>query len=104
MKRLKLIVASIVLAASGVASATTFTCNTATEFSNVLGGLTTPQLQLGDTILLTAGNTFTGSFTLRNINTGSGWITIQSSALASLPGPDVRVAPSNAINMPKIAA
>jgi hypothetical protein len=106
LRRSKLVLCVAVSLALGAtaARATTFTCNTSQEFTNVLGGLTTPQLQLGDTILLTAGNTFTGQFTLRNITTGSGWITIQSSALASLPGPDVRVSPSNAGNMPKIAA
>jgi len=55
----------------------------------------------GDTIVLTAGNTFTGPFTLPN-KSGSGWIYIQSSAYASLPVPGTRVTPANAASMPKI--
>src|SRR6267142_3100250 len=38
----------------------------------------------GDTIVLQAGATFTGPFTLPNKTSGSGWIYIQSSAYASL--------------------
>ena len=58
--------------------------------------------QLGDTIVLQAGATFTGPFTLPNKTTGNGWIYVQSSALASLPAPGTRVTPANAVNMPKI--
>src|SRR5688572_7587242 len=55
--------------------------------------------QLGDTIILQAGQTYVTAeggghdwgFTLRNKTTGTGWITIQSSNLAQLPGPGVRV-------------
>src|SRR5215213_4865239 len=60
--------------------------------------------QLGDTIILKAGTSYTGQFTLPNKTTGTGWITIQSSALASLPAAGVRVSPSNAVNMPKLVA
>jgi len=60
--------------------------------------------QLGDTIILHAGTTYVGQFTLPNKTTGTGWITIQSSNLASLPGAGVRVSPSDAVNMPKIQA
>src|SRR4051794_28292292 len=59
---------------------------------------------LGDTIILQAGTTYTGAFTLKNKTGGSGYITIQSSNLASLPGPGVRVSPSDAVNMPRIQA
>jgi hypothetical protein len=58
--------------------------------------------QLGDTITLQAGVTYTGGFVLKNKTSGSGWITIQSSNLGSLPGEGVRVGPANAGNMPKI--
>jgi hypothetical protein len=70
--------------------------STSAEFTNALK-IAVP----GDTIVLTAGNTFTGPFTLPN-KTGSGWIYIQSSAYSSLPPPGTRVSPSNAANMPKI--
>src|SRR6267378_7524586 len=55
----------------------------------------------GDTIVLQAGATFTGPFTLPN-KVGSGWIYIQSSAYASLPPPGSRVSIADATNMPKI--
>lgn len=57
---------------------------------------------LGDTIVLQAGATFTGPFTLPNKTTGSGWIYIRSSAYSSLPPPGTRVTPADAVNMPKI--
>src|SRR5947207_10044761 len=52
--------------------------------------------QLGDTIILQAGTTYTGAFTLKNKTTGTGMITIQSSNLAQLPGAGVRVSPADA--------
>ena len=66
--------------------------------------------QLGDTIILKAGETYVTSttgghgngFTLRNMTTGTGWITIQSSNLDKLPGPGVRVSPEDSANMPKM--
>ena len=60
--------------------------------------------QLGDTIVLQAGATFMGPFTLPNKTTGSGWIYVVSSHLSSLPPPGTRVGPANAANMPKIVA
>ena len=60
--------------------------------------------QLGDTIVLQAGATFTGPFTLPNKTTGSGWIYVVSGNLASLPAPGNRVGPNDAANMPKIAS
>jgi hypothetical protein len=57
--------------------------------------------QSGDTISLTAGATYTGNFRLAP-NQGPGWITIQSSAIGSLPGAGNRVSPDNAAAMPKI--
>jgi len=58
--------------------------------------------QLGDTIVLQAGATFTGNYTLPNKTSGSGWIYIRSSAYSSLPAQGQRVFPANAANMPKI--
>src|ERR1700751_3366821 len=43
--------------------------------------------QPGDTIVLEAGATFTGPFTLPNKTSGSGWIYVVSSKLQSLPAP-----------------
>jgi hypothetical protein len=57
--------------------------------------------QPGDVISLQAGATFTGNFTLPN-KSGSGWITIETSAIGSLPASGTRVSPSNASAMPKI--
>ena len=57
---------------------------------------------LGDTIVLQAGATFTGPFTLPNKTSGSGWIYIRSSDYASLPPPGSRVSPFHAASMPKI--
>jgi hypothetical protein len=62
------------------------------------------QAQLGDTIVLQAGATFTGPFKLPNKTSGTGWIYVVSSNLASLPPPGQRVGPNNAVNMPKIVS
>ncbi|MBV8974971.1 MAG: hypothetical protein JOY74_07605 [Sinobacteraceae bacterium] len=58
--------------------------------------------QPGDTLVLEAGATFTGPFTLPNKTTGSGWIYVVSSNLASLPSPGQRVGPQHAANMARI--
>jgi hypothetical protein len=50
---------------------------------------------------LPAGAVFQGPITLPN-KSGTGWIYIQSSALASLPAEGARVSPSHAASMPKI--
>ena len=60
------------------------------------------QAELGDTIVLEAGATFTGRFTLPNKTTGSGWIYVVSSKLSVLPAAGQRVGPNDAVNMPKI--
>src|ERR1700730_3341559 len=58
----------------------------------------------GDTILLQAGATFTGSFTLRP-KTGSGWIIVRTSAPdSSLPAAGTRMTPAYAAVLPKIVA
>jgi hypothetical protein len=58
--------------------------------------------KLGDVIVLQAGATFTGPYTLPNKTSGSGWIYIQSSNYASLPGTCDRVSQADSVNMPKI--
>jgi hypothetical protein len=60
--------------------------------------------RLGDTIVLQAGATFRGPFTLPNKTAGTGWIYVVSSHLSNLPAPGTRVSPANATNMPKILA
>jgi hypothetical protein len=57
----------------------------------------------GDTLVLDAGATFVGPITLPK-KQGDGWITIESSALDSLPGPGQRVGPEDAVFMPKIVS
>lgn len=57
---------------------------------------------LNSTLVLAAGATFTGHFTLP-AKTGSGWIYVVSSALASLPTGN-RVGPSQAAFLPKIVS
>lgn len=57
---------------------------------------------LGDTIVLTAGATFVGNFTLPAKTCGTGWITIRTSAIGSLPAEGKRVGPQYAQYMPKI--
>ncbi len=57
----------------------------------------------GDTIILDAGVTYTGNFTLpAKINPNKKWIYVESANLSKLPAPGVRVAPGDAVNMPKI--
>jgi hypothetical protein len=60
--------------------------------------------QPGDTIVLAAGATFSGNFTLPN-KTGSGWITIRSGAADSdLPPPGTRITPMHSSLMPKLVS
>jgi hypothetical protein len=57
----------------------------------------------GDTIVLDAGSTYTGNFTLpAKANPNNKWIYMESSRLSRLPAPGVRIGPSNAPNMAKI--
>ena len=55
----------------------------------------------GDTIILTAGATYKGDFTLPP-NPGPNWITIQSSAMSQLPSAGNRVSNSQSAAMPKL--
>jgi len=60
------------------------------------------QAQSGDTIVLQAGATFTGSFTLP-AKSGTGWIIVRTSAAdSSLPPQGTRLTPSSASVLPKI--
>jgi hypothetical protein len=59
--------------------------------------------QPGDTIVLAAGSTYTGNFTLPD-KPGSAYITVTTSALSSLPPEGARVNPSYAPYMPKLVS
>ncbi|HEX8136355.1 MAG TPA: hypothetical protein VF544_02075, partial [Pyrinomonadaceae bacterium] len=59
------------------------------------------EAQPGDTIILEAGASYLGPFTLPN-KPGSDFITIQSSALSALPSSSQRVSPLHAPLMPKL--
>ncbi len=59
------------------------------------------QARPGDVIVLHAGVTYSGPFVLP-VKTGDGWITVQSSAMASLPAAGQRVSPTDAPAMPAL--
>lgn len=61
------------------------------------------QAEPGDLIELQAGAVFAGPFTLP-AKAGSGWITVETSAVASLPQPGTRVTPAESVFMPKLVA
>src|SRR5439155_5973893 len=85
------------------ATSTTVTvCPSACDFSDLQLALDT--VPLGTRIILTAGVAYSGPFTVPNKTSGTGWIVIQSSAIASLPAPRNRVAPAHAPKMPRIIA
>jgi len=60
--------------------------------------------QRGDEIVLQAGATFSGNFTLpvKSGTVANGWITIRTDKLSQLPPEGTRVTPANASLMPKI--
>src|SRR5262249_47829702 len=77
-----------------------------TYFQNVLNGTVLPPgasvpVQLGDTLILPATSTYLKTGFTLPVLTGTGTLTIQSSALASLPA-GVRVGPAQASLMPKL--
>ena len=74
----------------------TFRPLTSAQLTSILAGNTVEGhiLQLGDTIELRAGTIYQGSFTLRNITSGTGWITIRTSNLADIPAVEARVSPT----------
>src|SRR5262249_30078266 len=56
-----------------------------------------------DTIVLAAGVTYSGNFSLPNKTAGSGWITIRTSNLAGISSENVRITPAqHAQAMPKL--
>jgi hypothetical protein len=56
----------------------------------------------GDTIVLSAGSTYSGNFTIPSTSC-SGWIEIITSALASMPPSGNRVGPANTANMAQLS-
>ncbi len=77
---------------------TTWHAHTAAAFQSALNS-SNP----GDIIVLDAGTTYSGNFTIPVKSPSSGkWIYVESSALANLPSPGTRVSPTNAASMPKI--
>src|SRR5271165_6758330 len=79
----------------------TWKAHTTTEFKNALNSANP-----GDTIVLDAGATYQGNFTLPvKLNPSKKWIYILGSALTSLPAPGTRVNPAtDAAKMPKIVS
>jgi hypothetical protein len=61
------------------------------------------EARAGDTLILEAGATFVGPFTLP-AKSGNEVITIQTAARESLPAEGVRIGPDSAVLMPKIVA
>jgi len=74
--------------------------SSAANFQSALNAAT-----CGDTIVLVAGYTYSGNFTVpaTSCTNNSGWIEVVSANLSSLPGPGNRVGPSDASNMPIIS-
>ncbi|HEU4520947.1 MAG TPA: Ig-like domain-containing protein, partial [Thermoanaerobaculia bacterium] len=60
--------------------------------------------QPGDTVVLQAGATYSGTFTL-GVKSGTGWVVIRTSTPdSSLPAPGNRITPAHASLLPKIVA
>ena len=79
------------------AGGNTINVNAGGNFQAALNGA-----NLGDVIVLQAGATFTGNFTLPVKTKGSGWIYVVSSNYSSLPSPGNRAVPTDAPNMAKL--
>ena len=79
----------------------TWAAHTSTSFQSALNSASP-----GDTIVLDAGVTYKGNFTLPvKLNPNNKWIYIVGSALSSLPAPGTRVVPAtDAANMPKLVS
>ncbi len=82
----------------GTATGTTRTVPAGGDLQSALNAA-----QPGDIVTLAPGATYTGHFTLAP-NPGPQWITIQSAALSSLPGPGVRISPAQASLLPKLVS
>ncbi|MBX3288396.1 MAG: hypothetical protein KF855_03530 [Acidobacteria bacterium] len=98
----KFVIAIIFLTAAAVMQAQTTRTVCSSECDHTTINAAIDASCLGDTIVVTAGQTFTENVGLDYKSCGSGWITIQSSALASLPAEGNRVSPSDAANMPTL--
>jgi uncharacterized protein (TIGR03437 family) len=97
-KKVLLALASALLisAAAADSRAATITVAAGGSFQSALDAA-----QPGDTIVLEAGASFVGPFTLP-VKSGDAFITVQSSRLDALPGAGRRVSPSDAAAMPKL--
>ncbi|HEV7891020.1 MAG TPA: DUF4214 domain-containing protein [Pyrinomonadaceae bacterium] len=94
---LALLALLVCTSAGRAARAATFTLGQGANLQQALDSA-----QPGDTIVLAAGASFVGPFTLPN-KQGDGWITVQSSTLSQLPE-GRRVTPADSARMPKILA
>ena len=80
-------------------SGTTWNVSAGQNLQNVINSA-----QRGDTILLEAGATFTGNFTLPS-KSGSGWLTIRTATPdAAFPAPGTRITPVNVNLMPRLVS
>ena len=78
----------------------TWRVHTSADLSNALA-----KSAPGDVIVLDAGVTYAGNFKVPSkLNPNKRWIYVISSAYSSLPKPGIRVAPTDAANMPKIVS
>lgn len=88
---------ALILATAGSARAATITVNAGGDLQAALNSAVA-----GDVILLQAGATFTGNFTLPN-KSGTSYITLRSSAAdTSLPAAGARITPAYASLLPKL--
>lgn len=86
--------------AQSLGAGTVRVCSTAGQLTTALAACVR-----GDIIELTAGNTFTGNFTfpaLSGETSGAGWVTVRTSAVASLPAEGTRIADTDIGNMATI--
>jgi hypothetical protein len=82
----------------------TFTVNAGGNLQAAINSAASADPNQNHQIVIQAGATFQGSFTLPARAAGTGWIILRSSALGSLPAEGRRVFPSDASNMPLIQA
>jgi hypothetical protein len=86
----------VLVASAGIATANTISVPAGGDFQSALYSA-----QPGDTIVLAAGATYTGPFTLP-VKSGSAYITIQTSGIAGIPAAGIRVSPAHAGMMSRI--
>lgn len=96
----RIIIFILFLAATGYAQTTRTVCPSGCTHTTINAAITAAAR--GDTIVLTAGATYTENVILRYKATGTGYITIESSAMNDLPAAGTRVTPDDAANMPLI--